>query len=550
MAMIPLDAEIRSASALVIDCNSASRSVLSNLLRECGVAEVCQSRTPQDARRLLEQRRFDIVVCDYHFDGESVSGQDLIDDLRLADILPLSTIVVMISAEAGHAKVAEAAEAALDAYLIKPHTAAALRQRLLESRCRKRALKDVIALIEKEAFLDAAELCQVRFETRGPAWVLAGRIGAELWLRLGKPHAAQNMFEAILEVGAVPWARLGVARSQHDRGSAKLARRSLESLLSEQPGYSDAYDVMARVLLDQGLPEQALCASREALSLTPGSVARLVKHGLLAFFYGNPGEASEALSRAARFGLHSKVFDLQGLVLLAFVQFDNGDLRGLAASWRSMTAACAGRPGSDRLRRFEAIIAVLKLLLERHVTDAIAQTRHLLREVREPTFEFEVACNLLALLTRLLQREVRLEGIDDDVLVLAQRFAVSHTTCELLVRSLRNDATLAPVVRNAYAGICAEAEAAVSETLRGLPGKAAQALLVRAESTLNAKLMDLAIHTMDRHAQNIEGVRAMQERSSALHQRYRSYGTQVHLKSAGDARTFVRADAPAQPQRS
>lgn len=536
--MVPLDAEITGSTALVIDCNAASRSVLCSLLREFGVAEVSQARRAQDARRMLDQLRYDIVVCDYHFDGEPVNGQDLIDDLRLAQVLPLSTVVVMISAEAGHAKVAEAAEAALDAYLIKPHTAEALRQRLLEARARKRSLKDVIALIEKAAYLEAAEMCQVRFDTRGPAWVQAARVGAELWLRLSKPHAAQRMFDAILEIGAVPWARLGVARSQYERGSTSQARRSLESLLNEQPGYTDAYDVMARVLLDQGLPDQALVASREAVSLTPGSVARLVKHGLLAFFYGDAAEAGNALAHAARFGLHSKVFDLQGLVLLAFIQFDKGDLRGLATSWRSMTAARAGRLGSDRLRRFEAVIGVLKCLLERQVSEAVTLARGLIRESREPTFEFEAACNLLALLSRLMHHELRLESIDDDVLVLARRFAVSHTTCELLVRSLQADAALATIVQDAYAVICKEAEDAVSNTLKGMPGEAAKFLLARAESTLNAKLMDLAIHTMDRHEQHIEGIEALRERAAALYKRYRSYGTQVHLGGGGDTRAL------------
>lgn len=41
------------------------------------------------------------------------------DDLRLSRLLPLSTVVVMIYGEAGYCKVAEAAEAALDAYLVK-----------------------------------------------------------------------------------------------------------------------------------------------------------------------------------------------------------------------------------------------------------------------------------------------------------------------------------------------------------------------------------------------------------------------------------------------
>ena len=537
--MIPLDAEMGRSTALVVDGNNASRTVLVSLLREFGVADVAQSSRAQDARRLLEQRRFDIVVCDYHFEGEPISGQDLMDDLRLAQLLPLGTVVVMISAEAGHAKVAEAAEAALDAYLIKPHTSAALRQRLLDARQRKRALKDVISLIDKESFVEAAEMCQTRFETRGPAWLQAARVGAELWLRLGKPHAAQRMFDAILEIGAVPWARLGVARSQYDRGGASQARRSLESLLTEQPGYSDAYDVMARVLLDQGLPDEALVASREALSITPGSVARLVKHGLLAFYYGDPGEAGAALARAARYGLHSKVFDLQGLVLLALIQFDKSDLRGLAQSWRSMTSARSSRLGSDRLRRFEAVIGVMKLLLERNVAEAVMQAQGLIRESRDPSFELEAACNLLAMLSRLTRHELRLESLDHDVLVLAQRFAVSRTTCELLVRSLGANDSLATIVRDAYGAICAEAEDAVSNTLKGLPGEAAKLLLMRAEATLNAKLMDLAIHTMDRHKQGIDGVEALRERAEDLHKRYRSYGTQVHLGGAGDTRALT-----------
>ncbi len=123
---------------------------------------------------------------------------------------------------------------------------------------------------------------------------------------------------------------------------------------------------------------------------------------------------------------------------------------------------------------------------------------------------------------------------------LAQRFAVSYITCELLIRSLQADASLAKIVREAYAAICAEAEDAVSNTLKGLPGEAAKLLLDRADITLNAKLMDLAIHTIDRHGQSIEGVEALRDRATALHKRYRSYGTQVRLNGAKDLRSLVR----------
>jgi CheY-like chemotaxis protein len=539
--MLPLDAQIGNCKALVVDGNAGSRSALVNMLRDFGLANVVQARKAQDARKLLETQHFDVVVCEYHFEGEPVSGQDLMDDLRLAQMLPLSTVVVMISGEAAYANVAEAAEAALDAYLLKPHTEAALRDRLVQARKRKAQLKDIITLVERGEHIEAAELCQIRFDTRGPAWLQAARIGAELWLRLGKPHAAQTMFDAILKIGAVPWARLGVARAQYDAGSMTQARRTLESLLNEQPSYADAYDVMGRTLLDQGHPEMALDALRQATALTPGSVARMVKHGLLAFYYGEPKEAADVLAKAARLGLNSRVYDLQGLVLLAAVQFDLADRRGLASSVSSIVAARAPHQGSARLRRFEAVASTLKSLLERRAADTVRELKDLISEIRAADFEFEAACNLLALISRVTQHELALEGIEDDVLVLARRFAVSRTTSELLVRAVRSQAPFEAIIRSAYAGICTEAEDAVSKTIAGMPGEAVKLLLASADKSLNAKLIDLAMHTLERHRDRIEDAEALVARAERLHKLFRGYGTQVHLSRANEPRTMTAA---------
>ena len=74
------------------------------------------------------------MLCDYHFDGSDESGQDLLDELRREGLLPYSTVFMMITAEATYAKVAEAAEAALDGYLIKPYTLASLADRIQAAR--------------------------------------------------------------------------------------------------------------------------------------------------------------------------------------------------------------------------------------------------------------------------------------------------------------------------------------------------------------------------------------------------------------------------------
>ena len=115
-----IDGQIQDASALIIDSNATSRSLMSAQLRDLGVTTIKQATRVSDARVILEHKAYDIVLCDYHFDGSEISGQDLLDELRREQLLPYSTVFVMVTGEATYAKVAEAAEAALDAYLIKP----------------------------------------------------------------------------------------------------------------------------------------------------------------------------------------------------------------------------------------------------------------------------------------------------------------------------------------------------------------------------------------------------------------------------------------------
>jgi CheY-like chemotaxis protein len=159
---------LSACSAIVVDSNPTSRSILVSQLREFGVGNVAQASRTSDARRQLEFRSYDFVLCEHHFAAEAVSGQDLLDDLRRNQLLPFSTIFIMITAEATYAKVAEAAESALDGYLLKPHKASQLAERLRQARIRKVSLQEIFSAIEEEEFERAAQLCMERFEYLSP----------------------------------------------------------------------------------------------------------------------------------------------------------------------------------------------------------------------------------------------------------------------------------------------------------------------------------------------------------------------------------------------
>ena len=141
--MAGLENDLGTCSALVVDGNPTSRSILISHLRDFGLPTVVQAARTADARRQLEYRTFDFVLCEQHFPGESTSGQDLLDDLRRNQLLPFSTIFIMITGEATYATVAEAAESALDGYLLKPHKAAHLGERLRQARVRKLSLQGI-----------------------------------------------------------------------------------------------------------------------------------------------------------------------------------------------------------------------------------------------------------------------------------------------------------------------------------------------------------------------------------------------------------------------
>ena len=76
------DSDLRHCQALVIDTNQASRSLLRSMLSDLGLQNIVQAAKISDARRALETRTFDVVICDYHFDGSDMTGSDLLDDMR------------------------------------------------------------------------------------------------------------------------------------------------------------------------------------------------------------------------------------------------------------------------------------------------------------------------------------------------------------------------------------------------------------------------------------------------------------------------------------
>lgn len=518
--MHAVERSIGECRALVIDGNPTSRSILTSQLRDFGLQSIVQCGRVHDARRHLEVREFDIVLCEQRFPGEEYSGQDLLDDLRRAQLLPFSTVFIMITGEAAYDKVAEAAESALDGYLLKPHTATSLGARLKQARQRKKSLREIFEATEEGEFEQAARLCLQRFQARGPHWLYAARIGAELLLRLDRVDAAQKLYEAVIEAQALPWARLGVARAQIEGNQPAQARRTLESLIAEDPSYADAYDVMGRVQVEQGKLDEALNTYRQASELTPGSITRMQKQGMLAFYMGERDEAARVLERVAMLGISSKMFDHQSLVLLAFTRFHQRDSKGLQRCLDNLQYAADRASDDRRLQRFVQVVKVFGLMLQKQVAAVVGEVKHLAGDIRSPDFDVEAACNMLSLLSQLTAAELRLEAAERWTDEIALRFSTSKGLSELLARTAESHPPFADRVRQAHAKVTSIAEQCMAHTLNGDPRSTVKALIAQGRSTLNAKLIDMARLTLTRHQQKIAAADELQSAIDELRERY------------------------------
>ncbi|WP_280150432.1 response regulator [Piscinibacter sp. XHJ-5] len=525
--MSRLDHDIHHCRALVIDGNPTSRSVLTAQLRDFGVGTVIQTGRVKDARNVLENRQFDVVLCDYHFDGTDMSGQDLLDELRREQLLPFSTVFIMVTGEATYAKVTEAAESALDGYLLKPHTATSLGERIREARQRKRVLRHVFEAIERGDFGAAAQLCQVRFEKRAIYWLYAARIGAELYLRLDKHAEAQALYAAVVEARALPWAKLGIARTQLASGQIVPARRTLDALIGEMPSHADSYDVLGRVLVEQGEMQQAFEVYQKAAELTPGSVTRLLHAGTLAFYAGQAEQAMKALDRACVIGVASKMFDDHALVLLALLQFDARDGKGLQRTHDHLGRRRDRTPECPRLARFDAVIETIRHMHDKRVAEAMRCVRELTEDVDSAAMDMEAACNVIALWARLNSQEIQLDEMPAQVTRIAQRFCVSRASAEMLIAAAQGTEPSAGIIRDSHAAISAMAEKAMGHALNGAPGDAVKLLLAQGGQTRNAKLIELAGLVAQRHQEKIADVAQLSAQAAELTRRYCSSG--AHL---------------------
>lgn len=117
----------KSMKILVVDDFSTMRRIIKNLLRDLGFTNIEEADDGTTALPMLQNGDFDFVVTDWNMPG--MQGIDLLRAIRADDDLK-DIPVLMVTAEAKREQIIEAAQAGVNGYIVKPFTAATLKEKL------------------------------------------------------------------------------------------------------------------------------------------------------------------------------------------------------------------------------------------------------------------------------------------------------------------------------------------------------------------------------------------------------------------------------------
>nr|WP_279161705.1 chemotaxis response regulator CheY [Plesiomonas shigelloides] len=112
---------------LIVDDFSTMRRIIKNLLRDLGFNNTHEADDGTTALPMLRNGDFDFVVTDWNMPG--MQGIDLLKTIR-ADAALKHLPVLMVTAEAKREQIIEAAQAGVNGYIVKPFTAATLKEKL------------------------------------------------------------------------------------------------------------------------------------------------------------------------------------------------------------------------------------------------------------------------------------------------------------------------------------------------------------------------------------------------------------------------------------
>ena len=337
-------------SVLVIDPNPGMRGSLQNMLNQSSITKIEFAVSSGTAIKQLAKRSYDIILCEYDLGSGSDDGQDgqqLLEDLRHHKLIGMLTIFIMITSEGVYSKVVSAAELTPTDYILKPFTVDVLSQRITRAIERRAAFLPTYQLIGMGNLREAIRAAGGA-ESRHPRYAADfARLRAELHFSLNELAEAEEVYTGIIAAKPIGWATLGLARTLLAQGRAAEAEVVLTKLVTDNPKFMAAYDLLAHCHETNGVAGRAQRVLEEAVAISPHMVRRLRKLGEVALETGDVTLAEKSFKQVVAKAKYSEFRDPEDHVNLIKALLKKGDAAGASGTLRDLEKSLRGNANID-----------------------------------------------------------------------------------------------------------------------------------------------------------------------------------------------------------
>lgn len=329
--------------ALVVDDSPSMRNALRLTLANFGITKIQMVSNASEAIFQIKNRDYDFILCDFNL-GEGRDGQQLLEELRHGNLISLETVFMMVTAESYYEKVVATAELAPDDYMIKPFSAELLRSRLTGILLRKRAFREIYEHFRAQNLEASIEACDELIRSKPKYAVDALRFKGELLVALGRFEEAEALYQQVVTMRAIPWARLGLARALHLQKKSEAAEEELRDVLEHAPEMVAAYDLLSDVCLEKKDAAAAQEALEKGVAISAKTVRRQQKLGEVAYGNGDLDTARTAFDNVLEKGRHSIFVTPSDFGNLCRVQLDQGDHEAVSDTLRKNKSTLQASP--------------------------------------------------------------------------------------------------------------------------------------------------------------------------------------------------------------
>jgi CheY-like chemotaxis protein/Flp pilus assembly protein TadD len=291
-----LQKELPQKRVLIIDRFPAARDSLRIMLSTLGITSVTGAGNSVEVLRLVRAETYDIILSDYVLD-DGRDGQQLLEELRQQQLIPLGTVFMIITSERSYHNVVSVAELAPDDYLIKPFTADQLQARLLKAVFKKNFFAPVYRRLDEGAYIGALNACDRLLANSSPFELDVLRLKGEILNALGRHEEAEAIYRDVLSRKSVPWARMGLAIALKGTKALEESESMAQLVVQEFPEYLAAYDFLAGVREEMGRLKEAQEVLQQAAVISPNNAGRQRIVGDVAMRNGDLDAAEKAYGK-------------------------------------------------------------------------------------------------------------------------------------------------------------------------------------------------------------------------------------------------------------